>query len=141
MDVVRILLGDDLLDLQPQRTQQFIFGERADELARTVNRTLAFAAGYADVGHLRLAGPVDHAAHNGNLDGRRIFLGDRLDAAAEFEHADFRASARGACSDLEALLAQTERLENAPADRHFFNRIRRERNANRIPDTFEEQDA
>src|SRR5579885_3406511 len=123
MSVLGIFFGDNLLDLQPQRAEELLFGEGPYQFARAVDGALAFSSGDADVGHLRLTRAVDDAAHNRNLHRRGVLLGDRLYAAPQFEHADLRAAARGARGDLEALLAQAERLEDRPADRNLFDRI------------------
>ena len=122
-------------------TEQLAFWIGSDELALAVDRSLALAAGDPDVGHLRLARAVHDASHHRDLDRGRVLLGDRLDRPGQLDDLDLGAAARRASRDVEALFAQPQRLEDAPADRNLFDRVGGERNAQRVADALPEQDA
>src|SRR5580698_6320456 len=119
MMIVRILFEDDLLDLRPERTEKALFWISADQATFPVDRSLPFAPGDPDVGHLGLARAVHDAPHDGHLHRGSVLARDRLDGPREFDHLDLRAPARRAGRDLEALLADPERLEDRPTDRHL----------------------
>src|SRR5690349_17401975 len=106
VQVVGILLRDDFLDFETQHAKQLVFGIRADELAGAINRALAFSAGNTDVGHLRLTGAVDDAAHHRDFDRSLVRFRDRFDGAAELEYRDFGAPARRAGGNLKAFFTQ-----------------------------------
>src|SRR5579875_3594435 len=139
MEIVRVLVGDDLLDLQTQLTQQFVLRVGPDEGPLAVDRPFALAAGDPDVGHLALAGAVHHAAHHGDLHRRAVLLGDRFDHPSQVDDLDLGAPARRAGGDLEALLPDPERLEDAPGDRVLLHGIGRQRDAQRVADALEEE--
>src|SRR5579872_2657057 len=80
VSVIGVALGNDLFDLVPQSTEQALLRVRSHQLALAVDRAFSFSPGDAHVRHLGLARSVDDAAHDGDLDGRLVFLGKRLDA-------------------------------------------------------------
>ena len=120
-------LGDDLVALQ-----------RGEQAAIDVDRGFRFFEGAgqrdADVGVLRFAGAVDHAAHHGDFhffDARVAVFPDGhllaqvgLDLLGHFlEEGAGGASAAGAGGDLRGEAANAERLQNLLADADFFGAV------------------
>src|SRR5947209_2640585 len=139
VSIVRVLLLDHLLDLEPQPPQQVGFREGPHEHALAVDGALAFAPCYPYIGHLGLAWAVDHTSHDGDFDRRGVLLGDGLDQAGQLDDLDLGPAARRAGGDVEALLAQPERLEDPPGDRDLLDRVGRQRDAQRVADPLEQQ--
>src|SRR2546426_3311194 len=65
--LLRLLLGDELLDFFPHGLDDFAFGHLPDDLAPPEDQADAPATGDTDVGGARLAGAVDLAPHHGHV--------------------------------------------------------------------------
>ena len=89
----------------------------------------------------RFAGAVDDAAHDGDRDRLAELREVVLDLVGERDEVDLDAAAGGAGDERRAALAQVQRLEDVPADRHLFDRVGGEGDADRVADAFGEQHA
>src|SRR3990172_4076378 len=109
-------LGDDLVSLLDEGGEEARLVYRAYDLPLAKDDAPTFAAGDAQVRHPRLAGTVDHAAHDG--DGERLPqpLEVLLYLVGQGNEIDLDAAAGGAGHDRRAALAQAQRAEDVPAD-------------------------
>src|SRR5436309_2704530 len=82
----------------------------------------AVAGRHAQVGLPRLAGAVDDAAHHGDPQRNGHALETGLDLLGEGVDVDLGPAAGGAGDDLEAALAQVERLEDGEPDLDLLDR-------------------
>src|SRR5581483_611087 len=92
------------------------------------------AAGDAEVRVARLAGPVDRAAEDRDLDVLRVGLEPLLDDDREVLDADVVAAARGARDHDRPALAQAERLEDLPGRLDLLDRVGGEGHPHRVAD-------
>ena len=64
-----------------------------------------------------------------------------LDLLGQRDQLDLDAAAGGAGDQRGAVLAQAERVEDVPADRYLFRRVRGQRDADRVADALRQQHA
>src|SRR6266850_5522697 len=128
------VLDQDLVDLGHQRIHELVLGEHADDLALAEERALAHAAGDADVRVLRLARPVDLAAHDRDLHRRWQRAQALLGELRKGDEVDVGAATRRARHEREPLVAQAERLQDVEARGDLLDRILGERHADRVAD-------
>src|SRR5207253_8087159 len=136
---LRPALLEEGLDLLAHGLDDLPFGHLADHRAPLEDEPDALAAGDADVGRARLAGPVHLAAHDGDVDLLVEALELVLDLLRELDEVDVRPAAGGTGHERETALAQAERLQDVDPDRDLLGRVRGERHADRVADALREQ--
>ena len=105
------------------------------------DETVTFPAGYTEIGFLRLARSVDHAAHDGDRDGL-LAVGQRLlDLVCQSDEVDARPPAGGAGDDVDAVPAQPGGLQNVLRRQHLLHRVGGQRYAHRIADALTQKGA
>src|SRR5262249_13155935 len=137
----RRLLGLHRGQLLDERVHDLALLHLAHDLALAEEQALARAAGDADVGLARLAGPVHRAAQHGDLHGQRALAEALLDLGHDLLEVDVDAAARGARDDLGRDHAHAGALEDVVRDRDLEHRVRRERDADRVADAAQQQRA
>ena len=120
-----LFLGQQL-DLVNQRVHQLFDRHLPDKLALLEQNPFAFAAGDADVGFLAFADAVHDAAKHGHVQGRLDMAQFLLQLIGHSHHVDLYPAAGRTGDDIDAAMAQFERLENLETDLDLFDRIGRE---------------
>src|SRR3954471_19136033 len=138
----RRALSDQLLGLGDERLDDVSAGDLTHRATVLEDHADALAEGDAELRVVRLAGGVDLAAHDGEverlLDVREppLDLGHDLDEVLHVEP-----PARRAGDNRHPSVAQFQRLEYLPRDAHLFPRLGRERDADGVADAFVQKDA
>src|SRR3954454_519016 len=129
---------EGLLD---QRLDDLRLRHGLDDLALDEDLPLAVAGGDAEVGLAGLARAVDDATHDGHpqRDLEPVEAGGHL--VGELVDVDLGAPARGAADDLQAALAQVQRLQDLGADLDLLHRRGGEGDADRVADALAQQRA
>src|SRR5919106_1962004 len=132
---------DPRVDLAEELRDEHVRLHLLEHAAVCVDEPRVAAAGDAEVGVARLAGAVDRAAHDGDLEGLRIVAEPLLDRVGQVPDADVVPSARGAGDHDRAALAEAERLEDLPGDPDLLHRVGGQRDADRVADSVHEEAA
>src|SRR6267142_661601 len=136
-----LTLGDELVDFLAHRLHDLLLGYLPDHVAVLEDEADPATSGNTDVRRARLAGPVDFTSHDGDVDLLVQSLELVLDLLRELDQVDVGPAAGGTRDEGQAALSEAERLQDVDPDAHFFGRIRGERHADRVADSFREQGA
>ena len=104
-------------------------------------RALRAAAGEADVGHQRLARAVDHAADDREAHGRGDVLQALLELVDRLDDVEALPRAGRAGDDVDAAVAQAQRLQDVEAGLDLLHRVGGERDADGVADAGPQQAA
>src|SRR4051812_29753578 len=140
-DAVLGLLAGDPQCLLDQGLDDLRLGDGLDHLAPDEDLPLAVARGDPEVGLAGLAGAVDDAAHDRHAQRDLHALQPGGHLVGELVDVDLGAPARGAADNLQAALAQVQRLQDLGADLDLLDRRGRQRDADGVADALGEERA
>src|ERR1019366_4597610 len=132
--------GHQALRLLDESPHHPLLGNDAHDLAAYEEMPFVLARRNADVGFARLSRSVDHAAHNGDLNGKVELLQCPLRLLGHRDHVHLGPAAGGTRNEVHPLaLTQAERFQQLATGPGLFDRVGREGEADSVADALGQQ--